>query len=755
MGRLNQRFAIPCLVAVTAMLWVGTVLAAAFSDGSFEAGSPGTAASPWTVSGGINWVSGWEPSPDGSQYSIDLNQDSQMSPGGAVAQTFDTVSGQVYRVSFSLAGNPECLTDLGNNLDKTVKATAGGGSLTTTFNVAGRSTSSLGWREESFSFTASASSTVVKFESLNTGRCGPLVDNVRVEAAAPFTFFWADWTGADLDPSVGFTGVGTITTPTSVVEVTYTNPQGIYFFQSDPGNDYYANNFFGGSRNAATSPFTSDVVANIPTSTDIVGLFKGGSQTLAFSEPVANPVFAYVSLNGNGYAFDQDFEILSFGDASNGNDCGYWGCGTSYKNVVDLGGGNFEYQLLGTGEPHGTIRFLGTFDTLTWRSLSNETWNGFTIGILGTATEVPDTDGDGLTDVEEGVVRTDPDNPDTDGDGVNDGDEVAAGTDPLVPDNDNTPPVITAGNVVAEATGPGGAVVSFTATAEDDVDGAVPVVADPASASTFSIGDTTVDLSAVDDAGNEATASFTVTVQDTIAPVITSVPADQTIEATSADGAVAIFDAVAKDAVGVASLTYSQASGTTFAIGTTTVTVTATDAAGNSSQQTFTVTVRDTTAPAIASVTPSQATIWPPNHKMVGITVNAVATDAVGVTSLKIISVTSSEPDNGPGDGNTVGDAVITGPLSVSLRAERSGRGNGRTYTITVEASDAAGNSSTKTCTVFVPKSQGGHDGDDDNDGDDRDDDHDDDDRHDDDHDKKGKNGKKDDKKDDKKGKKR
>jgi hypothetical protein len=49
-------------------------------------------------------------------------------------------------------------------------------------------------------------------------------------------------------------------------------------------------------------------------------------------------------------------------------------CGTSFKNVVNLGGGNIEYQLLGTGEPHGTIRFTGAFDTLTWRSLSSEFW---------------------------------------------------------------------------------------------------------------------------------------------------------------------------------------------------------------------------------------------------------------------------------------------------------------------------------------------------------------------------------------------
>jgi len=149
--------------------------------------------------------------------------------------------------------------------------------------------------------------------------------------------------------------------------------------------------------------------------------------------------------------------------------------------------------------------------------------------------------------------------------------------------------------------------------------------------------------------------------------------------------------------------------------------------------------IKDTTAPVITSLSTNAPVLWPPNHKMVAVTVSALASDLVGVTSLKIISVTSSEPDNGPGDGNTVGDAVITGPLSVSLRAERSGKGNGRTYTITVEARDAAGNASTKTCTVFVPKSQGG--GDDDSGDHDRDDD--------------GRDKKEKDKKDDKQGKKR
>ncbi len=205
--------------------------------------------------------------------------------------------------------------------------------------------------------------------------------------AAPI--YWTDWTGGDLDSSSGFKAEGTITTTTSSVTVTYTNANGIAFYQPSGGIDYYQNNRAG--RNPATSPYTSTAVDNIPTGTDIIALTQAGMQTLKFSQTIANPVFSYVSLNGNGYAFDQDFEILSFGHPSNGNDCGYWGCGTSSKNVVDLGGGNFEYQLLGTGEPHGTLRFLGAFDTVSWRSLSSEYWNGFTVGVQGTAAEVFET----------------------------------------------------------------------------------------------------------------------------------------------------------------------------------------------------------------------------------------------------------------------------------------------------------------------------------------------------------------------------
>ncbi len=44
--------------------------------------------------------------------------------------------------------------------------------------------------------------------------------------------------------------------------------------------------------------------------------------------------------------------------------------------------------MRGIGKPHGTIMFTDAFESVTWRSLSNEYWNGFTVGVEGTTVEV-------------------------------------------------------------------------------------------------------------------------------------------------------------------------------------------------------------------------------------------------------------------------------------------------------------------------------------------------------------------------------
>ena len=145
-----------------------------------------------------------------------------------------------------------------------------------------------------------------------------------------------------------------------------------------------------------------------------------------------------------------------------------------------------------------------------------------------------------------------------------------------------------------------GAGVAFIASATDLVDGAVAVSCGPLSGSTFSLGRTTVTCSASDARGNRVQRSFDVTVVDGTPPIVT-VPPGITREATNAAGAQVAFIAGATDNV-AASLTPSCApgSGATFPIGATRVTCSATDAAGNTGEASFTVTIVDTTPPTVA-----------------------------------------------------------------------------------------------------------------------------------------------------------
>ena len=69
-------------------------------------------------------------------------------------------------------------------------------------------------------------------------------------------------------------------------------------------------------------------------------------------------------------------------------------------------------------------------------------------------------------------------------------------------------------------------------------------------------------------------------------------------------------------------------------------------------------------------------------------------------------SIASDEPVNGTGEGDTEPDWTIARAHGVNLRAERAGSGDGRIYTITITARDAAGNSVVATTTVSVPHSQ-------------------------------------------------
>jgi hypothetical protein len=88
---------------------------------------------------------------------------------------------------------------------------------------------------------------------------------------------------------------------------------------------------------------------------------------------------------------------------------------------------------------------------------------------------------------------------------------------------------------------------------------------------------------------------------------------------------------------------------------------------------------------------------------MVDVTVSYTSSDNSGNASACSLAVTSSEPLNGSGDGNTEADWEVIDATHVRLRAERAGNGTDRTYTITATCADAAGNTTSSSTTVVVP----------------------------------------------------
>ena len=96
--------------------------------------------------------------------------------------------------------------------------------------------------------------------------------------------------------------------------------------------------------------------------------------------------------------------------------------------------------------------------------------------------------------------------------------------------------------------------------------------------------------------------------------------------------------------------------------------------------------------------------LWPPNHRMVPIAIARVTDPENEPLTITIVSVTQDEPVDEAGDDDMAPDAVVQGN-AVLLRAERSGRGNGRSYEVHFVARAPRGSQCAGTVRVGVPHS--------------------------------------------------
>jgi hypothetical protein len=255
---------------------------------------------------------------------------------------------------------------------------------------------------------------------------------------------------------------------------------------------------------------------------------------------------------------------------------------------------------------------------------------------------------------------------------------------------DSTAPVITcpANIAVGNDSGACGAVVFFAATATDNCDTA-SVSYSQAPGSFFPVGTTTVTATASDGCGNTSSCSFTVTVTDDGAPTL-DCPADITVGNDPGQcGATVNYSATVSDNCAGVTVVYSPPSNSFFPVGTTTVTVTATDTSGNTATCTFTVTVNDTEAPVVtcpADVNVSCVNQLPPPNASTA----SASDNCPGVTVVHSGEVTT-------GSGCAGDPMVVTRTYTAT---DASGNTTTCTQTLTAEATPVVATASANTYVV-------------------------------------------------------
>ena len=238
------------------------------------------------------------------------------------------------------------------------------------------------------------------------------------------------------------------------------------------------------------------------------------------------------------------------------------------------------------------------------------------------------------------------------------GNETTTSFDVTVTDTEkpvitNTPAAISQNN----DTGVNGAVVTWTLPTASDNCAIDTFVSSKESGDEFPIGTTTVTYTATDIHGNETTTSFNVTVIDTEKPVISDTPSDITKsnDAGICGAEITWTAPTASDNAAIATFVSTHASGDEFAVGTTTVTYTATDSSGNETTTSFDVTVTDTEKPVIVTLPIITATDYVSNSNQCGANISwnePEFTDNCGIATI--------EQTHESGDFFLEGDTTIT-----------------------------------------------------------------------------------------------
>ncbi|MCC7435623.1 MAG: choice-of-anchor C family protein [Methanoregulaceae archaeon] len=182
------------IVGVIGVVTVASAANAAFfQNGSFEVGpNPGsfatksagdTSITGWVVGGNsIDYIGSYWQASHGSR-SIDLSGNNN----GSIAQTFDTVIGTTYRLTFDLSGNPDRRPT--NPAEYIVNVSAGSLNSNFSYNDLTNTKANMKWKSFTTSFVATSTSTTLSFVAIHpTGAFGPALDNVAVQAVPePFT----------------------------------------------------------------------------------------------------------------------------------------------------------------------------------------------------------------------------------------------------------------------------------------------------------------------------------------------------------------------------------------------------------------------------------------------------------------------------------------------------------------------------------------------------------------------------------------